>query len=548
MTQQLIVTTPANTGTGDSPKAAFDKINANFTSLFNQIGGSLAGTITNYGAVSGTDAGAAITAAAAANDLVIIPQGTWPIAAIPVIPANVTIETLPGATFSGAGAVALGFTALNIDAFSLTSNALGTTPPASGFYGPSLSLSSAIQVGIGAGSLDAGLSVWQPLGHANWNIVQTTVPYNPTEWQVYTNAANGIAQVVGGTNQVVLVQGTPFVSSWVGQPYFFFEGTAYKVATVTDGSHLTVTTVGGGGVTFGSTVNGTFFFVATTITATVNVNGTSVTWVSGQPFTYFTGPVLINGTTYTISTINSTTSLTLTTSAGTLTGATFVQWIGINNEIATFRLQSLFGSNEEGFTITVNPTGTQIYNGYAGSGKYRPIFLQTGESPIGTLQTFLSLRPSGTLGNNGTLGIGGDTSAGNQAISVSLNSSAVNYFSVSGAPTGFGPSIAVRGTDTAPGFGLDVQGAGVFSFTSHSYGNFEFQVNGNGAASYLSVGSAATAPAITANGTPTNVDIALTPKGSGAVWLGTYTAGVQTSTGYMTVKDSSGTTRKLLCL
>lgn len=34
MAQQLIVTTPANTGTGDSPKSAFDKINANFTDLY----------------------------------------------------------------------------------------------------------------------------------------------------------------------------------------------------------------------------------------------------------------------------------------------------------------------------------------------------------------------------------------------------------------------------------------------------------------------------------------------------------------------------------
>jgi hypothetical protein len=34
VTQQLIVTTPANSGQGDSPKSAFDKINANFTDLY----------------------------------------------------------------------------------------------------------------------------------------------------------------------------------------------------------------------------------------------------------------------------------------------------------------------------------------------------------------------------------------------------------------------------------------------------------------------------------------------------------------------------------
>jgi hypothetical protein len=42
MTQQLIITTPANSQTGDSPKAAFDKINANFADLY--AGAGFAGT------------------------------------------------------------------------------------------------------------------------------------------------------------------------------------------------------------------------------------------------------------------------------------------------------------------------------------------------------------------------------------------------------------------------------------------------------------------------------------------------------------------------
>jgi len=38
MTQQTIVTTPANTGNGDAPKIAFDKCNANFTDLYSGAG------------------------------------------------------------------------------------------------------------------------------------------------------------------------------------------------------------------------------------------------------------------------------------------------------------------------------------------------------------------------------------------------------------------------------------------------------------------------------------------------------------------------------
>lgn len=48
-------------------------------------------------------------------------------------------------------------------------------------------------------------------------------------------------------------------------------------------------------------------------------------------------------------------------------------------------------------------------------------------------------------------------------------------------------------------------------------------------------------------GADTNIDIALEPKGTGVVWLGAYAATPPSATGYITVKDSTGTVRKLLC-
>jgi hypothetical protein len=54
------------------------------------------------------------------------------------------------------------------------------------------------------------------------------------------------------------------------------------------------------------------------------------------------------------------------------------------------------------------------------------------------------------------------------------------------------------------------------------------------------------APAVRALGDDTNIDLALTPKGTGVVMFGTRTAiGAETVTGYITIKDSGGTTRKL---
>ena len=57
---------------------------------------------------------------------------------------------------------------------------------------------------------------------------------------------------------------------------------------------------------------------------TVNTNGTDVTWVSGSPFDLtWTGAITINSVAYTIATVNSGISITLTGPAGTQTGVAY---------------------------------------------------------------------------------------------------------------------------------------------------------------------------------------------------------------------------------
>ena len=54
-------------------------------------------------------------------------------------------------------------------------------------------------------------------------------------------------------------------------------------------------------------------------------------------------------------------------------------------------------------------------------------------------------------------------------------------------------------------------------------------------------------PTLLAEGSDTNIDMTFTPKGTGNLRFGTYTAGAATdSTGHITVKDSGGTARKLM--
>ena len=411
------------------------------------------------------------------------------------------------------------------------------------------------QYGIAADTLATTLqgscaqlgSQWQSQYHANWNVVQTQIPYNPTEWQIYPNAANGIVTVTSGTNQVTRVSGTPFDPAWVGQPYFYYEGNGYKVLAVTDANHLTVQTTGGGVVSWGSTANGTYYYCTTSTMGTVNTNGVAVTLSSGQPFMSLTSGITINGVAYTILSFNSPSSVTLSASAGVQVGVSYAQRFSINNELSNIRLQGLNGSSEEDFVITMTPSGSYIQNSYAGSGKYRPMYIGTGENPVGTFNPFIAMYPAATIGNPGQMALAGQN--GNQAVTINQNSNNVNYHLIQGGTTGLSPSIAARGTDTAVGLGFDIQAAAQFNFTSHSFGALEFVIYGVGGTSYLTVASSNTdTPILGSNGADANIDIKLQPKGAGNIWLGAYTAGTPTATGYLTVKDASGTVRKLLCL
>jgi hypothetical protein len=68
------------------------------------------------------------------------------------------------------------------------------------------------------------------------------------------------------------------------------------------------------------------------------------------------------------------------------------------------------------------------------------------------------------------------------------------------------------------------------------------------AVNYLNVSGAVTtaSPSLSAAGSDTNIDLALTPKGTGVLSFGTHTAGIVAQAGYITIKDAGGTTRRLL--
>jgi hypothetical protein len=137
---------------------------------------------------------------------------------------------------------------------------------------------------------------------------------------------------------------------------------------------------------------------------------------------------------------------------------------------------------------------------------------------------------------------------------IAHTASAVNFVQVTGAATG-NPGvcfISAQGSDTNISLAFVNKGTGAFSwFNGATTGSRLFRVNGGATnmANHLQIDAAAAGSAPTLSvgslSSDTNVDLALTPKGTGNVRFGTYTGTISAITGYIEIKDSGGTVRRL---
>jgi hypothetical protein len=137
----------------------------------------------------------------------------------------------------------------------------------------------------------------------------------------------------------------------------------------------------------------------------------------------------------------------------------------------------------------------------------------------------------------------------NEQLRVSHTASAVNYVQVTGAATAGYPQLLAQGSDTNPGILYTTKGTGEHRFsTAASVTAIQFRIRHiNSPANYCAVigAPAGSTPEFQTLGTDTNIDLALTPKGTGNVRFGTYTGTALSIAGYIEIKDSGGTVRKL---
>jgi hypothetical protein len=226
---------------------------------------------------------------------------------------------------------------------------------------------------------------------------------------------------------------------------------------------------------------------------------------------------------------------TVTFSSGS---ATAYATVGSGTRIQSLgSTMSFYSPNGETFRVSDNGTS---------SGAFWVAFSGSTQSEL------RSANASGgaAIANGGAFPLLFRTNISAEQMRVSHTASAVNYVQVTGGATGSFPIISPQGSDGNISLQIYAKGTGAVNFWTSNGGSRQFQVTHTAGTvvNYATVTGniAGASPAFAVAGTDTDIDLTLTPKGAGAVRFGTYTASVLTPTGYITIKDSGGTSRRLL--
>lgn len=124
----------------------------------------------------------------------------------------------------------------------------------------------------------------------------------------------------------------------------------------------------------------------------------------------------------------------------------------------------------------------------------------------------------------------------------------VNYINMLAAATAVAPEVKALGDDTNINLYLRPKGTGSLAVVIDGATQFNVLRTAS-VVNYVEVTGAATtaAPIYGVAGSDTNIDLALTPKGTGVVKFGTNTAkGAEAFASYITIKDAGGTARKIM--
>jgi hypothetical protein len=189
--------------------------------------------------------------------------------------------------------------------------------------------------------------------------------------------------------------------------------------------------------------------------------------------------------------------------------------------------------------------GSHQFRGYNGSNIYGQFFANQA-SPVNYIEFGASSSGNAVLVRTAGADTNIDlslTSKGTGGILGSINS---GTFSITRDST----NNAIKFTATnAANLYLQSTGGGVILFNTADSLLTQVRIAHTASAvNYVQMTGAVTGSGalISAQGSDTNIDLALTPKGTGNVRFGAYTGTILTPTGFIEIKDSGGTVRRLL--
>jgi len=153
----------------------------------------------------------------------------------------------------------------------------------------------------------------------------------------------------------------------------------------------------------------------------------------------------------------------------------------------------------------------------------------------GTLNLAISSKSSGAI-------IFYTNSSTNTQMQVTHTASSVNYVQVTGAATNSGPEISSQGSDTSVSINYTAKNAGNHIFKQAGGTNFRVNYSVTAPINYLAVTGSLTgsSPSLYSQGSDTDIDLTLTPKGAGTVKTsGTGIRLVGASSGYVGLKGAA---------
>jgi hypothetical protein len=379
-----------------------------------------------------------------------------------------------------------------------------------------------------------------------------------TDWNTFNNKGSGSVTSVsftGGLITVATATTTPALTvagTSGGVPYFTSASTWASSAVLASNALM----IGGGaGATPATTATGTGVLTAlgTNIgtAGSFVVNGGALGTPSSGTVTNLTGTasININGTvgattanTGAFTTLSTSDQLTLTKAtdynlyASGAGGNYFAGRIGIGSAaIAGDNIRvnrGLTGGTTARSFINIATVQSDVTT--SASFFQTESYTQAAAFTLGSMQHYVAAQ--GSFGAGSTV-----TNQFGFSVSANLTGATNNY--------GFYSAIA----SGANRFNFYAVGTAINVFVGNTtlggtVGAQSLQVNNVASAvNYLQIeGSTSTTPTLSAQGSSADVDILLTPKGTGNVRFGTYTAGILAQTGYITVKDAGGTSRRLL--